>query len=98
MSLDPRLLRSFVILAEELHFSKAAERLHMTQPALSQQIRRLEVQLGVEGFERTRSWRRGAAACPPCERARGRTPRALWPGRWGRGARAGAGLLRRAAE
>jgi DNA-binding transcriptional LysR family regulator len=55
MSLDPRLLRSFVVLAEELHFSRAAERLHMTQPALSQQIRRLEVQLGVEVFERTRS-------------------------------------------
>jgi DNA-binding transcriptional LysR family regulator len=55
MSLDPRLLRSFVVLAEELHFSRAAERLHMTQPALSQQIRRLELQLGVEVFERTRS-------------------------------------------
>ena len=55
MSLDPRLLTSFVVLAEELHFSRAASRLHMTQPALSQQIRRLEVQLGVEVFERTRS-------------------------------------------
>jgi DNA-binding transcriptional LysR family regulator len=55
MSLDPRLLRSFVVLAEELHFSRAAERLHMTQPALSQQISRLELQLGVEVFERTRS-------------------------------------------
>jgi DNA-binding transcriptional LysR family regulator len=55
MSLDPRLLRSFVVLARELHFSRAAERLHMTQPALSQQIRRLELQLGLELFERTRS-------------------------------------------
>jgi DNA-binding transcriptional LysR family regulator len=55
MTLDPRLLRSFVVLAEELHFSKAAARLHMTQPALSQQIRRLELQLGVDVFERTRS-------------------------------------------
>jgi DNA-binding transcriptional LysR family regulator len=55
MSLDPRLLRSFVVLAEELHFSQAGERLHMTQPALSQQIKRLELQLGVEVFERTRS-------------------------------------------
>jgi DNA-binding transcriptional LysR family regulator len=55
MSLDPRLLTSFVVLAEELHFGRAARRLHMTQPALSQQIRRLELQLGVEVFERTRS-------------------------------------------
>jgi DNA-binding transcriptional LysR family regulator len=55
MSLDPRLLRSFVVLAEELHFSRAGERLHLTQPALSQQIKRLELQLGVEVFERTRS-------------------------------------------
>ena len=55
MSLDPRLLRSFVVLAEELHFSRAGELLHMTQPALSQQIKRLELQLGVEVFERTRS-------------------------------------------
>jgi DNA-binding transcriptional LysR family regulator len=55
MSLDPRLLRSFVVLAEELNFSRAGARLHMTQPALSQQIKRLELQLGVEVFERTRS-------------------------------------------
>jgi DNA-binding transcriptional LysR family regulator len=55
MSLDPRLLRPFVVLADELHFSRAGERLHMTQPALSQQIKRLELQLGVEVFQRTRS-------------------------------------------
>jgi DNA-binding transcriptional LysR family regulator len=55
MSVDPRLLRSFVVLADELHFSRAAARLHMTQPALSQQIRRLELQLGLDVFERTRS-------------------------------------------
>jgi DNA-binding transcriptional LysR family regulator len=55
MSFDPRLLSSFVVLAEELHFSRAGTRLHMTQPALSQQIKRLELQLGVQMFERTRS-------------------------------------------
>jgi DNA-binding transcriptional LysR family regulator len=73
MSLDPRLLTSFVVLAEELHFSRAAQRLHMTQPALSQQVTRLELQLGVEVFERTRSSVRlsdaGAAILPAARRA-----------------------------
>jgi DNA-binding transcriptional LysR family regulator len=53
MPLDPRLLLSFVVLADELHFGRAAERLSVAQPALSQQIRRLEQQVGSRLYTRT---------------------------------------------
>jgi len=51
--IDPRLLRAFTTVADELHFTRAAARLYVAQQALSRDIRRLERELGVELFVRT---------------------------------------------
>lgn len=72
-----RHLRYFTVLAEELHFSRAAQRLHLAQPALSQQIRSLEEIVGVQLFVRTsRSVALTAAGAMFLTRAR-RTLRAV---------------------
>jgi DNA-binding transcriptional LysR family regulator len=53
MSVEIRHLRAFVAVAEELHFGRAAERLYMTQPALSQMLRQLEESIGGQLVVRT---------------------------------------------
>ncbi|WP_433443382.1 LysR family transcriptional regulator [Nonomuraea sp. CA-141351] len=53
VDLDLRLVRCFAVVAEHRHFGRAAAVLHLTQPSLSRQIRRLEQQLGARLLDRT---------------------------------------------
>lgn len=60
--LDLRLVRYFTVVAEHQHFGRAAEALHITQPSLSRQVRRLEQQLGARLLDRNSQGTRLTAA------------------------------------
>lgn len=72
--MDPKLLRSFVVLAEELHYGRAAARLHITQPPLSKHIVQLEEAVGARLFDRNR---RGVRLTPAGEAMRAQAQRLL---------------------
>lgn len=73
--IDPRLLRAFTAVAEELHFTRAATRLYVAQQALSRDIRRLEREVGADLFVRTTR----QVSSPRTASASSRTHSGCWP-------------------
>lgn len=71
--MDIRSLSCFIVVAEQLHFRRAAEKLNLTQPSLSQRIRVLEEEVGTALFERDRRHvaltPAGAAFLEPAQKA-----------------------------
>jgi DNA-binding transcriptional LysR family regulator len=83
--IELRQLRSFIVLSSELHFGRAAAKLRVAQPALSQAIRRLEGRLGFALFNRTSRrvelTRQGASFLSSTHRALGELGRGVEAGR-----------------
>lgn len=93
MDMDTRLLRYFVVVAEEANLTRAAERLFVSQPALTKQIKQLEARLGVELFTRSRT---GTAVTEAGQALAERAPALLTD--WDRAVRETRATARRAAR
>ena len=69
--IELRELRIFLVLADELHFGRTADRLGISQPGVSEAVRALETRLGIKLFERTS---RRVSLTPAGERSGARSP------------------------